>query len=356
MNKLLASTAIVAMTALPLAAQTTSTETTSPETTAPMSTDSTAPSTTGSGEMGATDGATSDDTAAGSTATDTMGTGDFSYTAMNDELMASEFIGQSVYVSEGTVDLTAADNADWEDVGDISDVLMSREGEAQAILVDVGGFLGIGAKTVAVDMEQLNIVPDGENADDYFVVFTATREALENAPEFVPADEADEAMDTTATDTTTTGMAATDTTTTEPMATDTTTGTATDTTTGSTGMATDTTGTATTDTATGMTGSGDPMDGMIDPTTLTAEQLQGAPVYDGNDERIGDISELVVAADGTITEAIIDIGGFLGIGAKPVALTFEQMQVMAEDEDGSGVRVHVTATQEELEAMPDYEG
>lgn len=330
MNKLLASTAIVAMTALPLAAQTTSTETTAPETTAPMSTDSTAPSTTGSG---------------------TMGTGDFSYTAMDDELMASEFIGQSVYVSEGTVDLTTADNADWEDVGDISDVLMSREGEAQAILVDVGGFLGIGAKTVAVDMEQLNIVPDGENADDYFVVFTATREALENAPEFVPADEADAAMDTTATDTTTTGMAATDTTTTEPMATDTTTGTATDTTTGTTGMATDTTGTAT-----GMTGSGDPMDGMIDPTTLTAEQLQGAPVYDGNDERIGDISELVVAADGTITEAVIDIGGFLGIGAKPVALNFEQMQVMAEDEDGSGVRVHVTATQEELEAMPDYEG
>jgi len=327
MNKLLASTAIVAMTALPLAAQTTTTETTSPETTAPMASD-TAPSTTGSATMDAT------------TTADTMGTGDFSYTAMNDELMASEFIGQTVYVSEGTVDLTAGNNADWESVGDISDVLMSREGEAQAILVDVGGFLGIGAKTVAVDMEQLNIVSDGENADDYFVVFTATREALENAPEFVSADEADDAMaDTTATDTTM-APAATDTTTaadttTAPMATDTT-----------TGMATDTTTTM----------SDDPMAGMIDPTTLTAEQLQGAPVYDANDERVGDISELVVAADGTITEAVIDIGGFLGIGAKPVALNFEQLQVMAEDADGSGVRIQLNATEEELEAMPEYEG
>jgi len=347
MKKLLASTAIVAMTALPLAAQTTTTETTSPETSGTMSTDSTAPSTTGSATMDAT-------TTADTTGADTMGTGDFSYTATNDELMASEFIGQTVYVSEGTVDLTAGDNADWESVGDISDVLMSREGEAQAILVDVGGFLGIGAKTVAVDMEQLNIVSDGEDADEYFVVFTATREALENAPEFVSADEADEAMDSAATDTTATGAAATDTmatdttatdtTATEPMATDTT-----------TGMATDTTGAAT-DTTTGMATSDDPMEGMIDPTTLTAEQLQGAPVYDANDERIGDISELVVAADGTITEAVIDIGGFLGIGAKPVALNFEQIQVMAEDADGSGVRVHLTATEEELEAMPEYEG
>ncbi|AMY71733.1 PRC-barrel domain-containing protein [Frigidibacter mobilis] len=321
MNKLLASTAIVAMTALPLAAQTTTTETTSPETTAPMVTD-TAPSTTGSATM---------DT---STTTDTMGTSGFSYTAMAEDLMASDFTGKNVYVSEGAVATTAVNDADadWDNVGTISDVVMSRDGAVQAILVDVGGFLGIGAKTVAVDMDQLNIISDGDSADDYFVVFTASREALENAPEFVAADDVAATMDTTATGTT------------APMATDTT-----------TGMATDTTGVATTDTATGM-GSGDPMADMIDPTTLTAEQLQGAPVYDANDERIGNISELVVAADGTITEAVIDIGGFLGIGAKPVALNFEQLQVMAENADGSGVRVHLTATEEELEAMPEYQG
>jgi len=353
MNKLLASTAIVAMTALPLAAQTTTTETTSPETSGTMSTDSTAPSTTGSATMDATTGTDTTTTAVDTTTTDTMGTGDFSYTAMNDELMASEFIGKSVYVSEGAVDRTAAANeADWDDVGDISDVLMSRDGEAQAILVDVGGFLGIGAKTVAVDMQQLNIVSDGENADDYFVVFTATREALENAPEFISADEA---MNTTATDSTTAADTTTAPAATGTMGTDTT---ATDTTTAP--MATDTTTGMATDTTTGMTDgaaiSDDPMAGMIDPTTLTAEQLQGAPVYDANNERIGDISELVVGADGTITEAVIDIGGFLGIGAKPVALNFEQIQVMAEDADGSGVRVQLTATEEELEAMPEYEG
>lgn len=328
MNKLLASTAIVAMTALPLAAQT-STETTSPETTAPMSTDSTAPAASDSTTMEPTD----TDTA--TTDAGTMGTGDFTYTSMNNELMASDFIGKNVYVSEADVDAATPMNdadADWEDVGEISDVLMSREGESQAILVDVGGFLGIGEKTVAVNMDQLRIIEDGDNVGDYFVVFTANREALENAPEFEIV-SADEVMtDTTTTAAGTTGMA-TDTTAADPMATDTTTGVA------STDM-----------------GSADPMEGMVDPTTLTAEQLQGAPVYDANDERIGDISELVVAADGTISEAVVDIGGFLGIGAKPVALNFEQIQVMSEDADGSGIRVQLTATEEELEAMPEYEG
>lgn len=354
MNKLLASTAIVAMTALPLAAQT-STETTAPETTAPMSTDSTAPA--------ASDSTTMEPAETDTAADATMGTGDFTYTPMNTELMASDFIGKNVYVSEGEIATTAVNDADadWEDVGTISDVLMSREGQAEAILVDIGGFLGIGAKTVAVDMEQLNIIEDGDNIGDYFVAFSANREALENAPEFevVNADE------TMATDTTTT--AATDTSTDTMTGTTATTGmadTSTDTTTDTMADTSATEPTAAdpmaTDTTTGVAetdmGSGDPMEGMVDPTTLTAEQLQGAPVYDSNDERIGDISELVVAADGTISEAVVDIGGFLGIGAKPVALNFDQIQVMAEDAEGSGIRVQLTATEEELDAMPEYEG
>ncbi|MBC7137482.1 MAG: PRC-barrel domain-containing protein [Defluviimonas sp.] len=321
MKKLLASTAIVAMTALPLAAQTT-TDTTAPGSMPSTTTDSTAPSATGS-----------------AAADSTMGTGDFTYTAMNDEIMASDFIGKPVYVSEGDIPATAVNDADaeWENAGEINDVLMSRDGQAKAILVDVGGFLGIGEKTVAVDMGQLRIIEDGDDAGDYFVAFSASREALENAPEFEMDESDDAAMtDTTATGAATTGMAGTDT--------------------SATGA---TTGMAGTDTAaTGMgagMGSGDTVEGRIDPTTLTAEQLQGAAVYDANDERVGDISELVLAEDGTISKAVVDIGGFLGIGAKPVALNFDQLQITSENEDGSDIRVHLMATEEELEAMPEYE-
>ncbi|WP_126975224.1 PRC-barrel domain-containing protein [Frigidibacter oleivorans] len=371
MNKLLASTAIVAMTALPLAAQTATetTETTAPESTGSMATD--APAASSTDTMTAPDAAMdTQDTAdaAATMGTDTMGGSDFSYMPTGDEVMASDFLGKRLYTAEGDVDTAAINEADanWDDIGEVSDIIMNPEGQAQAVLVDIGGFLGIGEKTVAVSMDQLSIVPDGDNAGDFFVAFSSSREALENAPEFDmgPMDaqqNADAGMaadtgmgagagmsgtDTAAMDTTAPAadgttdqdMAATTTTAADPAMTD------------STATAPAATDMAATD-ATGEAG----MEEAVDPNTLTAEMLQGAPVYDANDERIGDVSQLVVADDGTITHTVIDIGGFLGIGAKPVALDFEQMEVMTED-GGETLRVHVTATEEELEQMPEYQG
>lgn len=47
-----------------------------------------------------------------------------------------------------------------EQVGEISDVLMSPEGQAEGIVIDRGGFLGIGEKTIALDMEDIEITQD----------------------------------------------------------------------------------------------------------------------------------------------------------------------------------------------------
>ena len=48
----------------------------------------------------------------------------------------------------------------------------------------------MGSKTVAVSMDRLQVVRDGDSDDDYFVVFTADREKMENAAEFEWPDEA----------------------------------------------------------------------------------------------------------------------------------------------------------------------
>lgn len=369
MNKLLASTAIVAMTALPLAAQTATetTETTAPESTGSMATD--APAATSTDTMTAPDAATETQDTADAAATmgsDAMGGSDFSYMPTGDEVMASDFLGKRLYTAEGDVDTAAINEADanWDDIGEVSDIIMTPEGQAQAVLVDIGGFLGIGEKTVAVSMDQLSIVPDGDNVGDFFVAFSSSREALENAPEFDmgPLDAQQNADAGMAADTgmgAGAGMTGTDTTamdTTAPAADGTTNGDmAATTTTAADPAMTDTTGAAGTDMATTDATGEAGMEQPVDPGMLTAEMLQGAPVYDANDERIGDVSELVVADDGTITHTVIDIGGFLGIGAKPVALDFEQMEVMTED-GGDTLRVHVTATEEELEQMPEYQG
>ena len=88
---------------------------------------------------------------------------------------------------------------------------------------------------------------------------------------------------------------------------------------------------------------------------LTAERLDGATIYGQGDESIGTISELVLDPDGKVTQAVVDVGGFLGMGAHTVALDFAQLNVVHNAETDE-VRVYTNATKEELEQMPEYEG
>ncbi|MBO3760472.1 PRC-barrel domain-containing protein [Ciceribacter sp. L1K22] len=59
----------------------------------------------------------------------------------------SDFEGKSVYGSDG------------ESIGEINDVLVSQDGSINAVIIGVGGFLGIGEKDVAVNMAALQLKP-----------------------------------------------------------------------------------------------------------------------------------------------------------------------------------------------------
>lgn len=59
----------------------------------------------------------------------------------------ADFEGTAVYGAEG------------EHIGEINDVLVSPEGEVEAVIIGVGGFLGIGEKDVAVAMNALEFGP-----------------------------------------------------------------------------------------------------------------------------------------------------------------------------------------------------
>lgn len=94
----------------------------------------------------------------------------------------------------------------------------------------------------------------------------------------------------------------------------------------------------------------------VDPVELTADNLTGARVYDANDEDIGEVDELLLNSEGnSIDQVVVDVGGFLGLGEHAVAVTVEELHIMRA-EDGSELRVYMDATQEELEAQPEYEG
>ncbi|WP_111735357.1 PRC-barrel domain-containing protein [Roseovarius amoyensis] len=249
----------------------------------------------------------------------------FRQTAGENDIHASNFIGSRVYVSEAEVNDDMLDEAsdEWDDVGEINDVLMDRNGDVTAILVDIGGFLGIGEKTVAVQMDRLQLVSDGDAPDEYFVVFNSSQEALENVPAF--EDDRDSAM-MTGTDSNMTDeereMADRD------------------------------------DAHIGYPAAPEvKLEGYdtVVVTDLKVEELTGAPVYDARNEWIGEVSDLIIDTDGQATDAIIDVGGFLGIGEKPVQVSFESLTLKRAD-GTDDIRIYIDATEDQLESMPDYEG
>ena len=94
---------------------------------------------------------------------------------------------------------------------------------------------------------------------------------------------------------------------------------------------------------------------MADGEYLTTEKLTGAKVYDTNDEWIGDVGALIMTADGKITDAVIDVGGFLGMGEKPVALKLSDIDILR-NETGNDVRVYVSMTKDQLKELPRFDG
>ncbi len=83
---------------------------------------------------------------------------------------------------------------------------------------------------------------------------------------------------------------------------------------------------------------------------MTEQALVDAPIYDHDDQKVGTISHL--HGHGTVTEVVIDVGGFLGIGAKPVLVSVDQLSLMR---DANG-RIHglTSWTKDQFQALPEH--
>lgn len=88
----------------------------------------------------------------------------------------------------------------------------------------------------------------------------------------------------------------------------------------------------------------------LTPTELTSANLEGATIYGADDHKVGKLDHVHdIGAGG---QAIIDVGGFLGIGAKPVAVPLSDLEFMR-DEDGD-VHAVTTWTKDQLKEMPEH--
>mgnify|MGYP000141509688 CR=1 FL=1 len=271
-------------------------------------------------------------------------------------ILASNMIGKSVMTGE-------ADDA--ETIGDINDVVIGRDGEVRAVIVGVGGFLGIAEKDVALEFDRLSFVSDGDRDDQFEIVADATREDLENAPTYERPDYIPEWMSTSAMkdgmDKAVDGAKnAYETVQTEAIdparkRIDEAMGSA------SNEPAEDmpVTGEATTETAENApaplddTASTDMAMTQIDANTISTDELIGTDVETGTETDIGEIAQVLIDEEGNARAVVIDVGGFLGFGEKPVAVAYDSLKMFKTD-DGELI-VTVPFTKSDLENAESFD-
>jgi hypothetical protein len=89
---------------------------------------------------------------------------------LGSEVAASDLLNQKVK------------NSSNETVGDINDLSIGSDGKIAAVIIGVGGFLGMGEKNVQLPYDQLTFSRD---ASGYLVVTAnITKESLQSAPEW----------------------------------------------------------------------------------------------------------------------------------------------------------------------------
>lgn len=237
-----------------------------------------------------------------------------------DQVRASSMMGQQIY------------GPDNESIGEVSDLVLRDDGQTRSALIDVGGFLGVGEKEVAIPFSDIKVAPNPDNANAPRLTVAMTREQLEQAPAY--EDPARMTVNNAA----------------APAA-----GTATAPDPNAAGTMAPATGTDTAMTPDASAGAGDAaMNAQYAPVTqdLTADNLIGSAVYGQNDDNIGEVGDVVFDPKGAIQAVVVDVGGFLGIGEKPVAVQYDALNVQ---KNGNGdFRLMLNTTQQQLEAAPAY--
>ncbi|RWD74231.1 PRC-barrel domain-containing protein [Mesorhizobium sp.] len=264
--------------------------------------------------------------------------------------LASNIMGESVY--NGTAD-------DAQKIGDVKDIVLAKDGKAESLVIGVGGFLGIGTKNVTYDFAKAKWA---EKNGDRWLVAETTKEELQAQPDFNRKAYDPAPGNTTAANNapaaTTPAVVSSDTTSdkgakpAEPAKSTAETKPATPPAQSTAENKPADNGTAATDQT---------KTSSIDKSTLTempmgnirVDDLKGTTVYGANDEKIGSIGDVVLTPENKPDAVVVDVGGFLGIGAKEVAVGMDKLKFMT-DKNGKKY-LYTNFTKEQLQAQTAYD-
>ncbi|PSJ59356.1 PRC-barrel domain-containing protein [Pseudaminobacter soli (ex Li et al. 2025)] len=240
--------------------------------------------------------------------------------------LASNLIGETVYNSTGD---------DAQNIGKVKDLVISPNGMVESLVVGVGGFLGLGEKNVAVNYGDAD---QAEQNGKRWLVVNASKDQLKALPDFdrraydvAPVS----AADTSAPVTNNLAQAPTN---------------------GGGAMAP-----AHNKTAMAPTQPDTMTTASIDKSLLTrvpvgeirSAELTGTTVYGSEDANVGKIGDVVLSGDGKVDAVIIDVGGFLGIGSKEVAVGMDNLAFMVDK--GGKKYLYTNFTKDQLKSQPAYD-
>lgn len=89
------------------------------------------------------------------------------------------------------------------------------------------------------------------------------------------------------------------------------------------------------------------------PDQWLASRFKGTDVIGPNDEKIGNVNDLLFDTTGSITAVVIGVGGFLGIGAKDIAVTYVSFEPMP-GQDGEKQKLKLSMTKEHLQQAAEF--
>ena len=92
----------------------------------------------------------------------------------------------------------------------------------------------------------------------------------------------------------------------------------------------------------------------ITPGQIRVTQMDGATVYDTQNRNIGDVKDIILERDGKVAAVVLDVGSFLGMGGKFVAVAMNDLKVTF-DKDNNKPHFAVDMTKEQLKAAQNFD-
>jgi sporulation protein YlmC with PRC-barrel domain len=92
---------------------------------------------------------------------------------------------------------------------------------------------------------------------------------------------------------------------------------------------------------------------MTDDGGMRTSKIVGSSVYNDHNEKVGSIDDVVIGQDKTLN-AVVSVGGFLGMGSKMVEVPFDKLQFGNTKGSSDNRVVMPGVTKDSLNGMPDY--